>query len=276
MNDKRKNELLALLLTLLLCAVVVFVLVNSYLHSVPLDEANTELKQDTIMFGGEYVMLGDMPDATEGEDLSGENAAEEVQETEQAEVNGDDLKDAGEPVKEPAPVVTTPKESPMKVKEKPKEDPNKKTGPAVDKKKDEKKEQVKQATNPTNDATNSRVKNAFGSGGGSGSGKQGSPNGNSDQGPTLGKPGLGGLQGYTLENWAKPNPNSKWNGTISVRVRVNTRGRVVEAHAVSGSGEAYSHSEIRRSCEQAALKSSFSVPVNTTTEGVGTVTYIWK
>ncbi len=82
--------------------------------------------------------------------------------------------------------------------------------------------------------------------------------------------------GYTLENWAKPNPNSRWSGTVQVKVRVNTRGKVVEAHAVGGTGEAYTHSEIRRACEEAAKKSAFSVPTNTTTEGVGTITYRWN
>ena len=32
---------------------------------------------------------------------------------------------------------------------------------------------------------------------------------------------------------------------------------------------------LKQKCEQAALKSQFSVPKNTMTEGIGTVTYIW-
>jgi len=271
MNNKRKNESLALLLTLLLSGVTVLILVNTFLHYEPM-ATNTDLKQDSIMFGGEYVMLGDTPDPIDGEELSSEASVDQDQ-AEQPDVEGDDIKDNGAPTKQPTQMVTDVKESPMKVKEKVKEDPAKKSGPAVDKKTPEQKEQVKQATNS---ATNSRVKNAFGNAGSNGTGKQGSPDGNSGQGPTLGKPGLGGLAGYTLESWAKPNPNSRWSGTVQVRVRVNTRGKVVEAHAVGGTGEAYTHSEIRRACEEAAKKSAFSVPVNTTTEGVGTVTYKWN
>lgn len=272
MNDKRKNETLALLLTLLLSGVTVLILVNTFLHYEPMT-TTTDLKQDSIMFGGEYVMLGDTPDPVDGEDLSSEASMEQEQ-AEQPDVEGDDLKDNAAPTKQPTQMVTDVKESPMKVKEKVKEDPTKKSGPAVDKKTPENKEQVKQAT--ANSATNSRVKNAFGNTGGTGTGKQGSPDGNSGQGPTMGRPGLGGLVGYTLDYWAKPNPNSRWSGTVQVKVRVSPRGKVTEAHAVGGTGEAYTHAEIRRACEEAAKKSAFSVPQNTTTEGVGTVTYKWN
>lgn len=277
MNEKRKNEILALALTLLLSAGVLLILFNSYMTGVSLSQDDqTELKQDTIMFGGEYVALGDMPDATDSEDLNGDNhEADQPEEVESPEIDGDDLNDSGEPTKEPAPVVTDTKESPMKVKEKPKEEPAKKPGPAVSTKPDDKKAQVKTNPKPSSE-TDKRMKNAFGSSGGSGSGKQGSPNGNTEKGVNMDKPGLGGLNGYTLENWAKPNPNSRWSGTVKVKVRVNARGKVTEAHAEDGSGEANSHAEIRRACEEAAKKSSFSVPNNTTTEGVGFITYKWK
>lgn len=271
MNNKRKNEYIALLLTLLLCVLTGVILVSTYMRYEPLDN-QAELKQDTIMFGGEYVMLGDLFEPTDGDEMASDASAENAENTEQPDVEGDDLKDVGAATKTPSQAITDIKESPMKVKEKVKEDPTKKPGPATDKN-ENKKEQVKQATNT---ATNSRVKNAFGNTGSTGTGKQGSPDGNSSTGLAMGKPGLGGLMGYTLESWAKPNPNSKWSGTVAVRVRVNTRGRVIDAHAVSGTGGAWTHPEIRRACEEAALKSQFSVPNNTSTEGVGTVTYKWN
>ena len=90
-----------------------------------------------------------------------------------------------------------------------------------------------------------------------------------------GKPGISGLVGYTLDYWAKPVPNSKWSGRVTVRVTVSPRGQVTKASAISATGDLASHPEVRRSCEQAALKSRFSVPKNTMTEGIGTVTYIW-
>ena len=84
----------------------------------------------------------------------------------------------------------------MKVKEKPKEkEKPKKTGPATDEKPAEKQEQVKRGVDA---ATESKVKNAFGKSSGAGSGKQGSPNGNNPTGALSGKPGIGGLDGYTL------------------------------------------------------------------------------
>jgi outer membrane biosynthesis protein TonB len=90
-----------------------------------------------------------------------------------------------------------------------------------------------------------------------------------------GKPGITGLVGYTLDYWAKPVPNSKWSGRVNVKVTVNPRGQVVKATATGASGDLASHPEVRRACEQAALKSRFSVPKNTMTEAFGTITYIW-
>ena len=119
------------------------------------------------------------------------------------------------------------------------------------------------------------MKNAFGNSGGNGGGKQGSTEGNSSQGTLAGKPGVTGLAGYTLEYWAKPVPNSKWSGRVMVRVTVDPRGKVTSAKATGATGDLASHPEVRRACEQAALKSSFSVPKNTMTEAYGTVTYIW-
>ena len=87
----------------------------------------------------------------------------------------------------------------------------------------------------------------------------------------FGKPDIGGLVGYTLEHWGRP--HSYWTGSVTVRVRVNARGKVIEAKVHSGKGEAWSHNEVRRSCEQESLKSAFSVPKNTTQEGVGYITW---
>ena len=66
------------------------------------------------------------------------------------------------------------------------------------------------------------------------------------------------------------------SGRVTVRVTVDPRGKVTSAKATSATGDLASHPEVRRACEQAALKSQFSVPKNTMTEGIGTVTYIWR
>ena len=114
-----------------------------------------------------------------------------------------------------------------------------------------------------------RVK--FGTSGSTGSGKAGSPNGNSSSGALTGKPGIGGLGGYTLENWSRP--SSSLEGTITIQVKVNARGNVVSASYASGTGAAAGNQAARNSCIAAARQSSFSVPKNTTTDAVGTITY---
>jgi outer membrane biosynthesis protein TonB len=269
--DNRKNEIRAFLLTLLVVLITVLLLLFTGMHYEypPRDMDLVQLKQDSIMFGGEYVMLGNTPQPTESEEMDTENpeTAEEV--AEQPSVEGDDLKDAGEPAKQAKPLVTAKEPSPMKVKEKPKEEKPKKTGPATTQNEASKQEKVKKGNDA---ATNNRVKNSFGKSQGSGSGKQGSPEGNSNTGALSGKPGIGGLVGYTLEYWGRP--HSRYTGSVKVRVRVNARGQVIEATAISGSGEAWSHGEVRRSCESESLKSAFSVPKNATTEAVGTI--IWR
>ncbi|MBP5497810.1 MAG: hypothetical protein J6X81_00355 [Muribaculaceae bacterium] len=273
MNGNSRNEyrFLALLATLIVAAAVLFVLLTNHLHYQfpPEDQKDLALlEQDSIMFGGEYVMLGTSPESTgEATDVEEPEQVEDVKP--EPDIAGEDLRDAGEPAKQPKPVVTAKEESPMKVKEKPKEKEKPvKTGPATDENTVEKQEKVKRGVDA---ATENKVKNAFGKSSGTGNGKQGSPNGNNNTGALNGKPGIGGLDGYTLEYWGRP--HSQWTGTVVVRVRVDTRGKIVEATCVGGTGGAYSHPSVRRYCEQETLKSRFSVPKSTTTEGIGTVTW---
>ena len=89
----------------------------------------------------------------------------------------------------------------------------------------------------------------------------------------LAQPDVTGLSaGYTLEHWG--NPSSPVEGTVVIRVRVNARGKVIEARYSSGSGSAASNMDVRRNCEQASMQSQFKVPVNTVSEAVGYIT--WK
>jgi len=272
--EDNKSKIAALLLTLLWLAGTVAVMLYTHLHYEypPKDMQLAQLQQDTIMFGGEFVELGNLPDLSQNEQMELDTPTPSEQQSDQPDVEGDDLEDTGEPAPkpEPKPVVTAKQESPMKVKEKPKEEKPQKTGPAKSEKPETKKEQVKrgkETTTPKND----RVKDAFGKSSGTTTSKTGSPDGNATTGERSGQPGISGLVGYTAEYWGRP--HSKWTGKINVLVHVNPRGKVTQARAVSGSGEAWSHPEVRRSCEQAALKSAFSVPKNRTTEGIGTITW---
>ncbi len=274
MDDNRKSKIAALLLTLLWLVGTVLVMLYTHLHYEypPKGAELAQLKQDTIMFGGEFVELGNLPDLSQNEQMELDTPTPTEQQSEQPDVEGDDLDDAGKPAPkpEPKPVVAAKQESPMKVKEKPKEEQPKKTGPAKSTKPEAKQEQVKrgkETTTPKND----RVKDAFGKSTGTTTSKTGSPAGNANTGERSGQPGISGLVGYTAEYWGRP--HSKWTGKVNVQVRVNPRGKVIEAHAVSGSGEAWAHPEVRRSCEQAARESAFSVPKNRTSEGIGTITW---
>lgn len=268
-QDARRSAI-ALLLTLLLTIATVWVMFNSWLHYEypPKDMVETELLQDTIMFGGEYVMLGNTPEATAG-DMSSQAPAELEQQVEpQPQVEAEDLHDNGEAVRDPKPVVTSTKPSPMKVQEKPKKE---KTGPAVDRRaQDDKAEKARLAKEA---ATDNKVKGAFAqSASGKGSGKQGQPDGNSDTGAVSGAPSIGGLQGYTLEYF--PRERVPEAGTVVVQVHVNTRGNVTQARVVGGSGKAVGDARTKAKCVDLAKRSRFSVPRNTTTEGIGTLTYV--
>ena len=293
-EDRRKHSLWALLLTLLLTVGTLALLLRFTLRyeQLPNRPDLTQLAQDSILFGGDYVMLGNTLDNVQN-DLMDEESAEPSASPEQGDepdIDADDLEDAGEANQKTPPLVTQKNESPHKVKEQPKEAEPKKSGPvkenekkvekpkAKDKKaeaQETKSKNTSEQKTPTSSAADNRVKNAFGSGKGQGGGQQGAASGNSSQGVLAGKPGVTGLAGYTLEYWAKPVPNSKWSGRVMVRVTVDPRGRVTSAKATGATGDLASHPEVRRACEQAALKSQFSVPKNTMTEGIGTVTYIW-
>lgn len=292
-EDRRKNSLWALLLTLLITVGTLALLLRYTLRyeQVPNTPDLTQLAQDSILFGGEFVMLGNTMDNVQNDLMDQESAdpSASPEEGDDPDIEADDMEDAGEVAHKTPPLVTQKTESPHKVKEQPKEAEPKKSGPTKenDKKvekpkakdklaeaKETKSKNTEQKTTASN-ATSNRVKNAFGSGNGNGGGQQGTAGGNSNQGVLAGKPGISGLVGYTLDYWAKPVPNSKWSGRVTVRVTVNPRGQVIKANAVSATGDLASHPEVRRACEQAALKSSFSVPKNTMTEGIGTVTYIW-
>jgi len=294
-DNRRKHSLWALLLTLLITVGTMALLLRYSLRyeQLPDQPDMAQLAQDSILFGGEYVMLGNTLDNVQNDmmDQEAADASASPEQGDEPDISADDMEDAGEANQKTPPLVTQKTVSPHKVKEQPKEPEPKKSGPVKEnekkvdkpKAKDNKaeaqqtktKNNSEQKTPSTNNATDNRVKNAFGNSGGNGGGKQGTAGGNSSQGVLAGAPGISGLAGYTLAYWAKPVPNSKWSGRVGVRVTVDPRGKVTSAKAVSATGDLASHPEVRRACEQAALKSSFSVPKNTMTEGIGTITYIW-
>jgi outer membrane biosynthesis protein TonB len=267
MEESKKNRMISLIATLIFHVVVVVALIFSFLHyqypPKDADQFQMTQPQDTILFGGQYVMLGNVQQPAEQNMSNTEPAKTEQDKAETQE--GEDMKDAGDAGVDTRPNVQSKQESPMKVKEK-KVDKQVKTGPSKADLARQEREKAARA------ATDKKVKNAFGGkSNGNGGGKQGSPNGNSSRGVLSGTPGVSGLVGYTLASWGRP--HSTVDGTVKVRVRVNARGHVIEAHYAGGSGAAAANASTRASCEAAARQSAFSVPKNTTTEAVGYIIY---
>lgn len=261
-----KNRKIAIAATALLHLVVLLVLLFSCLeyHFEPLLEKDKE--NEITFFGSEYVMLGDA--LSQNNDKS---EPEPVKRDPVPQQHDDDLRNSGITGNDSRPTVASEKhESPMKVEKKP--DKHEKTGPT----KEEIAEQERiKAEKEARRKTNSKVQNAFGkSSSKQGSGSAGSTAGNSNTGARTGAPGVSGLSGYTIDHWERP--SSPVEGKIVVKVRVNSRGRVIAATYQSGSGTAAGNTDVRRRCEQAALRSSFSVPVGAIDEAVGYLTYIFQ
>ena len=263
-----KNKTIALIATLAVHIVALLILVFTCLHyKWPPDEAvlAEQKPQEEIMFGGEFVQLGNVEQPA-ADEMQPSSPAEATETADEPKLPGNELKDAGEAQEKSKQVVTQKSESPMKVKKE--EEPKQKPKGAT-KSEQAEQDKLKAQQEAERKKISNRVK--FGTSGASGSGKAGSPNGNSTSGALTGKPGIGGLGGYTLENWSRP--SSSLEGTITIQVKVNARGNVVSASYASGTGAAAGNQAARSSCIAAARQSSFSVPKNTTTDAVGTITY---
>lgn len=238
-NDKIKG----LVATIAFHGIIIVMLACAYLYYSypPKDDELLEPKEEEIFFGGEYVML-----------------SEAVQEVSGGVSGGAMVED----IAKPEPVVTQETESPMKVQpvEKVPEPTAEELAAEAERVRKEKETAAK---------INKRV--SFGNTKGDGGGSTEAPATNAVMRTSNGAPGVSGLKGYTLDSWAEA--KSSLNGVVRIKVRVNSRGKVISARYDSGSGSAASSTEVRRNCEQAALKCQFSVPENTTTEGVGVITY---
>ncbi len=115
----------------------------------------------------------------------------------------------------------------------------------------------------------------------SGAGSQGSQQGNSNIGASAGIGGYGDINlGGRGINGVLPKPaydKSNDEGTIVVNITVDPNGTVTEARAtVTGSkGTAYHNPNLRSAAEKAARKTKFN-PSNDPTQKRGTITYYFK
>lgn len=263
MKPDRKH-LAAMIVTLLFHAAVVALLMVLYLRYDPVAEAAREwppVDSSEVLFGGEYVMVGDSPDVTESSDNS--------ESSESPEVHVEALENTGTPAETPSPIVTSERPSPAKAPKT--ERPKEPTGPS--KAEIEAAERAKREAE-ARETINNRVKFGKSGTGGSGEGKQGQPDGNSATGAVSGTPGVGGLSGRTLAAWDKPVPAPM--GSITIAVTVNRKGEVIQASYRSGTGAAAASTAARNSCIAAARKSKFSVDLNAPAEQRGTITYHFK
>ncbi|MDD2961862.1 MAG: hypothetical protein PHR45_07270 [Muribaculaceae bacterium] len=255
LNDR--NKIIAIIATLLLHVAIIVVLLFSFLDyewppkDMPLPQ------ESEILFGGEYVMLGNVP--TPASDDMNNAQAETAKDA--AVADAPDTKNAGTAGETPE-LISTDNDSPMKVKKK--EEKPKKTGPT-------KEELAEQERVKREKAESQKIKNRVSfSNAGKGSGKEGSPNGNASVGARSGAPGHS-LKGRTLENWGRP--SSQVEGVVIIEVRVNAKGKVIAANYQGGKGSAAANASVRKSCVQASLNSRFSVSTESTAEQVGTITW---
>lgn len=265
--SSRRQHTLALIITLLFHAAVIAGIMAIYLRYNPADTAEREwppVDSSEILFGGEYVITGDIPDASD----SDEPAPAEEDEAPAA----DEPAPAADPesAPNPAPATKTPapvSKTPSSVKS---TDQPVKTQSDRQKQEEAAAEEARR-NQQISDEIGSRVK--FGGQQGSGQGKQGSPNGNSDTGKTSGQPGVN-LGGRTLASWQTP--RSAPMGTITISVSVDRQGNVKSAAYQSGTGAAAASTAAREECRRAALASKFSVDLNAPAAQRGTITYHFR
>ncbi len=286
-NKERRYQLIAALLTLLITVGTLALLWYAELSFKwpPEEGARTVAQQDSILYGGEFVQLGDLDFLAEDE-MAAPGSPDDLEQPSEPSTDGDAPEDNGNEAEQEKPKVTQEKPSPAKEtkKEQPKEN---KTGtaPKKDEQKPEQKKKNDKATdNKKADNNNNNNKNnqktdkgkpapdpAAGKFGqqGSGGGRQGSKDGNSDTGAKTGVGSIGsGLAGYGPKSF--PRPHGPESGTVIVRVRVKADGKV---HSAEIAGGTIKNAAQRQECVNKALASQFSVPTNKTTEGVGTIVY---
>lgn len=263
MKGKDKDKIIGIIATVVFHAVLIIALVFACLYySYPPKDADERLlpKREDVLFGGEYVMIGDA-ELPSSEDFA-QKSPETAEVSEQPTIEGNDMENSGETGENASNLVEQGGESPMKTTKK-----SEKSG-ATEAEMREEAERIKRQKE-TAEKISKRV--SFGNTSGKSTGKSGSVEGNSTTDVASGAPGVSGLEGYTLSSWGRP--SSPVHGTVNIKVRVNARGKVISASYAGGSGSAASNAAVRRSCEQASLQSQFSVPNSTTTEGVGIITW---
>lgn len=257
-NRSRVIAALATLLFVIGLAVIVFYMKLTYIPAS--QQTWPPVDSSELLFEGEYVMQGDIAEPAHEAEAAAEEAA-----VEEPATSGTDLRDEGTPAPAPSPVMTSERESPMKVTP-PKEEPVK--GPS--KAEIEAQKAKEKVRNETQQKIAGRMKFGSNTSAGSGAGKSGSPDGNASTGALSGAPGFS-LAGRSLAHWVKPVKTAP-NGSVTLRVVVDQQGNVIQASVASSSGAA-ANETVRQACVAAAKKCRFSVDLNASVRQSGTITY---
>lgn len=261
--DNPRSRITAIAATLLFHLLVAGILASLYLRYSPAEEAMREwppVDSSEVLFGGEYVMVGDNPELAENGDKSAPAEADAPAPEPQVEA----LENTGTPSPTPAPVVTSRQPSPAKIETKETTQP---TGPSKAEREAAEKARKEEETRQ---AIANKVQFGKSGAGNDGKGKAGSPDGNSDFGAASGSPGFN-LKGRTIASWDTP-PRAPL-GTVTIRVSVNRQGIVTDASYASGTGAAAASASTRNNCIRAARASKFSVDTDAPAVQTGTITY---
>lgn len=267
MTQSQKDHIIASISTVVIAVLLLFGLTMLYYKVDPamLEERTwPPVDSSEIVFGGEYVSLGDMPlPSNQGNSSPAPESAPE-----NPGVEGTDMADAGIKADAAEQLVSTETESTMAVDKKATPE---KTGPT----KEEIAEQQRIKRQKEEAEKQAKIKNRMKSGFSSsnkGSGNPGSENGNASTGALSGAPGHT-LKGRTAQSWGRP--KSTVSGSVQVKVRVNRQGYVVgNPEIVGGTAPAASSAAVRQSCIEASRNSRFSVSLEAPAEQVGIIT--WK
>lgn len=240
MENNRRHRAIAAAATLLFHALLIAALVAGVLrYSSEQDRPEwPPADSSEILFGGEFVMVGD------------QGAAEAEAAAETADVSDvSDVTDVTD-VAAPSGDIKVPKA--LKVPKDPK----------AEKAEAEKAEKAEKA-----EAIKDRV--SFGKG----KGKAGQPDGNSADGAVSGiaASGLGNRKAVSL-----PSPAKGPMGKIVVKITVDRNGNVTSAAYLSGVAPANASASARRSCVEAARRSRFSADPDAPASQTGTITYTYK
>lgn len=259
-----RRHITALILTVLLHGAVLALMLVIFMRYDPASEQQREwppVDSAEILFGGEYVMAGDIPEPGH-DDLP-------AQETSQAEPAASDPQP--DPAPSPDPTLTTKQPSEAKAPDKPKTDSKadaeRREAEMRAKREEEQRRAEEKRRKDEAGRINSRVN--FGNS----SGKSGQADGQSATGAVSGvsASGLGNRQALSL-----PQPPRGPMGKVVITIKVDRQGNVTSATFLSGSGGAGASAEARRQCIAAARKARFSAAPDGPASQTGTLTYVYK